>query len=103
MTDVQIPDPQLCYRDALDNAFYVYIDDRFGPDNYSHEEYTYLCERWSECKPSEPLVFSAEQMEEDYGPDVEFGWEVANQAMEKDIQSEIDQKIKILRELQVEH
>jgi hypothetical protein len=94
---IDIPDPQLTYRESLDNAFWDWAE-----DNSDHEDTDYFIERWNNCVPDEPLVYTYEDLYE-MDPDIDEAMEVANHAMSKDIQSEINQKRSILQEIKREY
>jgi hypothetical protein len=93
---VSIPDPQLAYRESLDEAFDNALD------IVDKDELEYWCERWTTCVHSEPLVYSADDIYE-MGPDIEENLEIIDIAMSKDIQHEIQLKRRVLEEMKEQY
>ena len=100
MTRINVPDPQHTELEALDEAFFAWYQQMIDSDDSQDvDDANGYLERWNDCPASEPLTYTQESIEEAYGPDWEEGWEVANLAMSKDLQQEIDLKWKIVREI----
>lgn len=100
MSQVNIPDPQLVELEALDEAFHSWYQQEMCEENdeIRDDANSYL-ESWQNCAPSEPLTYTTADMEEAWGPDIEEGWEVANLAMSKDLQAEIEAKRRIIQRI----
>lgn len=96
MTKANIPDPQLVEREALDESFYDWYSAELKSGDPDNAEY--YADRWNDCVHPEPLVFSAEDIYESYD-DPEEGWAVADLAMSKDLQEEIEKKRQVLFEI----
>lgn len=94
MNRVNIPDPQLIERDALDDAFYEWLA---GNDEYNNDSELYeaAVEKWNECSPSFPLSWSGEEWMDMHEDDRESAfW-----AMEKDLADEINKKRQLLHRI----
>lgn len=85
---ITIPDPQVLEMDALDDAFYDWLD----PND---EDYDYWVDRWNEIDRNALVFFPSD--DDEYDPYDEDG--AREYAMEKDMQSRIDIKRRIIYEI----
>lgn len=95
-------DPQTIYINALDNAFDKWVEESLNNNKISYAEYCDLVERWDRAKP-EPIVYTGNDIEEGWGGDYEMFLEDATPAMEKDMETEIQKKSELLKEIQEDY
>jgi hypothetical protein len=97
MTKVNIPDPLEVQVKALDNAFYEWAagNDKINNDP---DAYEYWVKRW-EGSAHEPFVYTADEIYENWGDDIEEFVATNNLAVDKANSDEILRKVTILQEI----
>lgn len=98
---VNIPDSLEAEIKALDDAFYEWAA---GNDeiNNDYEAYNYWIERWRGAE-HEPFVYTADEIYEGWGNDIEDFVEINNFAVDKARSEEIQRKRNILLEINGEN
>ena len=92
MDKVRIPDPLEVEVEALDNAFYDWLE------NNEPEDSEYLIERWQNAT-HEPITYTMDEIHEGWGNDIEDFWETNNLVVDKMLYEEAQRKRQILNEI----